>query len=472
MNLAWPGGIFSCLLLCRAERQMRANAFRVCEPCSRILSPIALSHTHLCWGNDSAPLAARTNLPQAVGRQAPPVPLAVPFVGACAAGSPGGAALSAPAVVVAPLRECSGGKTTSSPASRPQMCSPAALSTRLGQRPWVQGPARRRSRPWPLITRCSLADQAGRAPQAAAAAVLAAALLAGGRTALAGGAWSGGPTCAPPSSHPGCAGPALVTQMLTPWPPGLAGCPGPALSAEATDWASPQQREVPGVAAPQPQRRHRWAPDGLRRPLPLRPAPGSLQRGLGSSVAAAAAAKQQRAAVQEPRRLELGALGGREAAGFAATVAALLLAASSGIGGGSLLILIYVLVFGGCCCWKGLLVERLPSRQEAGPPRRAGSGHGPPRPAFQPSPGCQTARPAATHLPPARRASACCLRSDFPTTMAVGLSNVTILGGALANYWVNSRRRHPLRPGPLIDWCAGQGGAGRCSAGVGRGRGG
>jgi hypothetical protein len=34
----------------------------------------------------------------------------------------------------------------------------------------------------------------------------------------------------------------------------------------------------------------------------------------------------------------------------------------------------------------------------------------------------------------------------------VALSNVTIVGGTLANLAFNVRRKHPLRQGPLIDW--------------------
>jgi hypothetical protein len=35
---------------------------------------------------------------------------------------------------------------------------------------------------------------------------------------------------------------------------------------------------------------------------------------------------------------------------------------------------------------------------------------------------------------------------------AVALSNITIFGGALANAAFNVGARHPLKPGPLIDW--------------------
>lgn len=41
---------------------------------------------------------------------------------------------------------------------------------------------------------------------------------------------------------------------------------------------------------------------------------------------------------------------------------------------------------------------------------------------------------------------------DFKPKHAIALSNFTILGGAIANTVVNSRRRHPHRDGPLIDW--------------------
>eukprot|EP00439_Symbiodinium_sp_Y106_P049461 s997_g6.t1 len=44
------------------------------------------------------------------------------------------------------------------------------------------------------------------------------------------------------------------------------------------------------------------------------------------------------------------------------------------------------------------------------------------------------------------------LALDFKPKHAIALSNFTILGGAIANTVVNSRRRHPHRDGPLIDW--------------------
>lgn len=45
-----------------------------------------------------------------------------------------------------------------------------------------------------------------------------------------------------------------------------------------------------------------------------------------------------------------------------------------------------------------------------------------------------------------------CTTTEFPTRGAVAMSNVTIVGGALGNLLLNIGRRHPLRPGPLIDW--------------------
>ena len=44
------------------------------------------------------------------------------------------------------------------------------------------------------------------------------------------------------------------------------------------------------------------------------------------------------------------------------------------------------------------------------------------------------------------------LTAGFRTVTAVALSNVTIVGGTLTNFAFNVGRRHPLRPGPLIDW--------------------
>jgi len=43
---------------------------------------------------------------------------------------------------------------------------------------------------------------------------------------------------------------------------------------------------------------------------------------------------------------------------------------------------------------------------------------------------------------------------DFPVKLAVSLSSVTVLGGAIANNLLNNRKRHPLYPGTrsLIDW--------------------
>ncbi|KAK9829540.1 hypothetical protein WJX72_006389 [[Myrmecia] bisecta] len=41
---------------------------------------------------------------------------------------------------------------------------------------------------------------------------------------------------------------------------------------------------------------------------------------------------------------------------------------------------------------------------------------------------------------------------DFPANVAVALSNITIVGGALANFLFNWHRRHPVLDRPLIDW--------------------
>lgn len=40
----------------------------------------------------------------------------------------------------------------------------------------------------------------------------------------------------------------------------------------------------------------------------------------------------------------------------------------------------------------------------------------------------------------------------FTAAQAVALSNITILGGAVANFLVNSTKRHAFRDTPLIDW--------------------
>ncbi len=40
----------------------------------------------------------------------------------------------------------------------------------------------------------------------------------------------------------------------------------------------------------------------------------------------------------------------------------------------------------------------------------------------------------------------------FPVKQAVGLSNVAVFGGAMANTAVNSSKRHPMANRPLIDW--------------------
>ena len=41
----------------------------------------------------------------------------------------------------------------------------------------------------------------------------------------------------------------------------------------------------------------------------------------------------------------------------------------------------------------------------------------------------------------------------FPPSQAVALSNLTILGGAVANLFINVQRQHPRAQGrPLIDW--------------------
>jgi uncharacterized membrane protein YfcA len=44
----------------------------------------------------------------------------------------------------------------------------------------------------------------------------------------------------------------------------------------------------------------------------------------------------------------------------------------------------------------------------------------------------------------------CC--AGFTAAQSVALSNITILGGAVANFIANSTKRHASRDTPLIDW--------------------
>eukprot|EP00877_Chromochloris_zofingiensis_P000977 jgi/Chrzof1/10880/Cz05g15230.t1 len=44
------------------------------------------------------------------------------------------------------------------------------------------------------------------------------------------------------------------------------------------------------------------------------------------------------------------------------------------------------------------------------------------------------------------------LIAGFATSQAVALSNITIMGGAIANFALNIHRRHPQLNQPLIDW--------------------
>ena len=50
-----------------------------------------------------------------------------------------------------------------------------------------------------------------------------------------------------------------------------------------------------------------------------------------------------------------------------------------------------------------------------------------------------------------RHRHACC-PAGFTPKNAVALSNITIMGGALANLMFNIRRRHATADRPLIDW--------------------
>lgn len=44
------------------------------------------------------------------------------------------------------------------------------------------------------------------------------------------------------------------------------------------------------------------------------------------------------------------------------------------------------------------------------------------------------------------------LCSKFSAKLAVPLSNITILGGAITNAFLNLQKRHPLADRPLVDW--------------------
>jgi len=47
------------------------------------------------------------------------------------------------------------------------------------------------------------------------------------------------------------------------------------------------------------------------------------------------------------------------------------------------------------------------------------------------------------------------LLGGFATSRAVALSNLTVLGGAIANFLINVFRRHPHINRPIIDWVRG-----------------
>lgn len=42
--------------------------------------------------------------------------------------------------------------------------------------------------------------------------------------------------------------------------------------------------------------------------------------------------------------------------------------------------------------------------------------------------------------------------ADFPTNIAVALSNITIVGGSISNFVLNVGKRHHFMDRPLIDW--------------------
>jgi hypothetical protein len=71
-----------------------------------------------------------------------------------------------------------------------------------------------------------------------------------------------------------------------------------------------------------------------------------------------------------------------------------------------------------------------------------------------------------------------CALGGFHSSEAVALSNVTIVGGAIANFIINIQRRHPtVDSAPLVDWAlilvrgGGRGGAGGRPGRRGRARG-
>ena len=44
------------------------------------------------------------------------------------------------------------------------------------------------------------------------------------------------------------------------------------------------------------------------------------------------------------------------------------------------------------------------------------------------------------------------MHAGFTTPIAIALSNITILGGAISNFVFNAPRSHPRLDRPLIDW--------------------
>ena len=105
-------------------------------------------------------------------------------------------------------------------------------------------------------------------------------------------------------------------------------------------------------------------------------------------------------------------LNARDVAGFLIAAAGLFIAAGGGLGGGGILVPVYILLLGArlavCappCSGSWCMIQ-------ARVPRRAG----------------------------------------FSTNIAVALSNITIVGGSIANFAFNVGKRHHFLDRPLIDW--------------------
>lgn len=126
----------------------------------------------------------------------------------------------------------------------------------------------------------------------------------------------------------------------------------------------------------------------------------------------------------------------RDVLAVALASAALLLAASGGIGGGAILVPVNLMLLGE---WLGLRGAASAARNDIFA-------------CLVPSPPACTVPPhiQINASPPPVTPPRC--SPGFSTSGAVALSNITIVGGTLANLAFNVVRRHPLREGPLIDW--------------------